>query len=120
MKSVYRALACLIFVLAVPATAVADESLGNSVNASRLGELEAENASLKRRLEALESLLAGVGRGTDPQTGQDTLQFSGMNVQIVNGTGFSDFNSTPNGTGNLIIGYNEPNTTGQPNDRTGS
>jgi len=33
-----------------------------------------------------------------------TVQFSGLNVQIVNGTGYTN---TLNGLGNLIIGYNE-------------
>jgi len=46
-----------------------------------------------------------VSRGNDPNTGQNTIQFSGMNVQLVNGT--KSTGSTPNGVGNLIIGYNE-------------
>ena len=50
-------------------------------------------------------LLADVSRGIDPNTGYDTIQFSGMNVQIVNGSGVTA--GTTNGTGNLIIGYNE-------------
>jgi hypothetical protein len=53
----------------------------------------------------LETLLVGVSRLTDPNTSQDTLQFSNMNVQIVDGTGSTG--GTPRGTGNLIIGYNE-------------
>lgn len=36
----------------------------------------------------------------------ETVRFSGVNVQIVNGTGAT---ATANGTGNLIIGYNENN-----------
>ena len=55
----------------------------------------------------LDSLLAGVSRETDPNTGQDTLVFSGMNIQIVNGSGWTDITD---GTGNLIIGYNELRT----------
>jgi hypothetical protein len=83
-------------------------------------ELTEYAETLEARIATLEALLSNVTRGADPQTGQDTLQFSAMNVQIVNGNGYSDERSVPNGTGNLIIGYNEPNTTGQPNERTGS
>lgn len=41
---------------------------------------------------------------TDPATNQPTARFSGVNVQVVNGLDFTD---TLNGTGNLIVGYNE-------------
>ena len=44
------------------------------------------------------------------------LQFRGLNVQIVDGTG--DTGGTLNGRGNLIIGYNEDSD--PPNVRTGS
>jgi hypothetical protein len=77
---------------------------------ARMDALEAEN-------EVLKTLLAGVSRGTDPNTSQDTLTFTGMNVQVVSGSGATD--ETVNGTGNLIIGYNETgNSFGD--DRTGS
>ena len=59
---------------------------------------------LEGRIAELEALLAGVSRGTDPISSQDTLTFTGMNLQIVNGTGENLGN--PNGTGNVIIGYN--------------
>ena len=57
-------------------------------------ELEA----LQNKITQLESLLAGVSRQGD------NLVFSGMNVQIVNGTGKT---YTANSLGNLTIGYNE-------------
>ena len=60
--------------------------------------------ALEARIAALEALLADVSRGTDPNTSQDTLTLAGMNVQIVNGTGITE---SINGTGNLIIGYND-------------
>ena len=50
------------------------------------------------------ALLAGVTRGVDSNTSQDTLTFTNMNVQVVNGSGITD---AVTGTGNLIIGYNE-------------
>ena len=67
------------------------------------------------------TLLADVSRITDPNTSQDTLRFTDMNVQIVSGSGTTF--GTVNGTGNLIIGYNEPPPTlpdGSGVDRTGS
>ncbi len=70
-----------------------------------VGNLEQRVADLETLVTDLENLLAGVSRINDPNTLQDTLRFSGMNVQIVNGTGTTD--GTPDGTGNLIIGYNE-------------
>jgi len=51
------------------------------------------------------TLLAGVSRGVDPNTSQDTLTFTNMNVQLVSGSG-ETFGAIT-GTGNLIIGYNE-------------
>ena len=48
------------------------------------------------------------GSYRDDSSGYDTLVFSGMNVQLVNGTGSTDGTSADaEGTGNLIIGYNE-------------
>ena len=60
--------------------------------------------SIEARVAQLEALLADVSRVNDPNTGQDTLRFEDMNVQIVNGSG-TTYSAT--GTGNLIIGYNE-------------
>jgi hypothetical protein len=77
---------------------------------ARMDVLEAENAELK-------ALLAGVSRITDPNTSQDTLRFTNMNVQIVSGSGATGGAKT--GTGNLIIGYNELRD-GFPNDRSGT
>ena len=72
---------------------------------------------LENKINALEALLANVTRGVDPNTSQDTLTFTNMNVQVVSGSG--ETYGAITGTGNLIIGYNE---TGSPNgdNRTGS
>ena len=78
--------------------------------------LTAALLALEAKIEALEALLANVSRGTDPSTGQDTITFTNMNVQIVSGSGTTD--AEPTGTGNLIIGYNELREAGD--DRTGS
>ena len=83
-----------------------------SANEVRIAELEAQVASLV-------NLLNGVSRGTDPNTSQDTLTFTNMNVQVVSGSGAT--NGTTTGTGNLIIGYNElRNDSESPDYRDGS
>jgi hypothetical protein len=66
---------------------------------SQVTTLEGEVSTLQGNVSALQTLLTGVTR---PDA--NTLQFSGMNLQVVNGTGQTD--GTPNGLGNLILGYN--------------
>jgi len=65
----------------------------------------------------LEYLLANVSRGVDLYTGKDTLRLAGMNLQVVNGSGTTD--GSPDGTGNVIIGYNKLGN-GDGDARTGS
>jgi hypothetical protein len=72
----------------------------------RISQLEEDSA-------ALEDLLAGMSRSPDG----NTLRFSGMNVQIVNGQGAT---TTSNGLGNLLVGYNAPRTTTAVANRNGS
>lgn len=79
---------------------------GGAVDAGSLGGVDAE--TLMARIAALEDLLTGVSRNGD------ILLFDGMNLQVANGTGTTD--GTPNGLGNLIVGYNE----GTGVTRTGS
>ncbi|MCP4135534.1 MAG: hypothetical protein GY754_31485 [bacterium] len=81
---------------------------------SRIEVNEALINNLNTDQSNLNSTFDGVTRLTDPNTGQPTIQFSGMNVQIVNGTGYTngvdsnyDTEETVNGVGNLIVGYNE-------------
>jgi hypothetical protein len=65
------------------------------------GELE----TLKGILPCIKSVKEGIG-------GKPTVQFSGCNVQIVNGEGKTE---SANGEGNLVIGYDE-----SPGEQTGS
>jgi len=74
-----------------------------------------ENAELRARIKELQDSLANVIALRDTLSiesvnGVRTLRFSGVNLQIVNGT-----NSTENvnGVGNLIIGYDEANISGK-------
>jgi hypothetical protein len=65
----------------------------------------AEQEKLLSILPYIKYLASGVG-------GKPTIQFSGVNVQIVNGEGKT---ASVNGKGNLVLGYNE-----KPRTQTGS
>lgn len=66
-----------------------------------IAALQVRNAELEARLVRLESLLASVSL----VHGGQTVRFTGVNIQIVSGSGHTE--AAPNGMGNLIIGYNE-------------
>jgi hypothetical protein len=74
---------------------------------SDVSSLQSTNATLTSKVNSLDATLAGVTR-----TG-NTLLFSGMNLQLESGGGSTS--ATPNGLGNLLIGYNE-----SPGTQTGS
>jgi trimeric autotransporter adhesin len=83
-----------------------------------IGTLQSQATTANTNIASLQSLLNGVSRGPDAsRNGYNTLVFSGMNLQVVNGTGSE---GTINGLGNLIVGYNNPNPFGLTTDRTGS
>ncbi len=82
-------------------------------------------AGVSSRVADLESTLEGVTRG-DNADGYETITFSGVNVQIVSGSGFTNgvdnyYNTdgTVNGLGNLIVGYNEKRSSIE-NNKSGS
>jgi len=64
-------------------------------------------------LETVTDLAQHVSVETDAQ-GHPAVIFSGVNVHINNGTNstYGAFNYQGNGTGNLIVGYDEPSTLG--------
>jgi len=74
---------------------------------TRMNELES-------RIAYLEDLLDNVSRAID--TTYPTIRFSGVNVQIVDGSDTTG--GSTNGLGNLIVGYNEERGSGDV--RTGS
>jgi hypothetical protein len=83
----------------------------HSLSTNQSGQdIEARVADLEGQVAALETLLAHFTRN-----GND-ITISGANLHVVNGTGTTD--GEPNSLGNVIIGYNEPRTSG--NDRSGS
>jgi hypothetical protein len=83
------------------------EKLENKVEA-----LETKAAASESKIAALEATLDGVTRIESGIAGKPTIQFSGVNVQIVNGEGKTE---SRNGEGNLVIGYDEV-----PGEQTGS
>jgi hypothetical protein len=73
---------------------------------------DAQLVSLPDRLAALEGKLAKITFNA----ATNEVVITGANLRLLNGLGFTD---TTNGTGNLIVGYNEPHEGGE-NRRTGS
>jgi hypothetical protein len=104
------------------ATLQGDLAAANATMASLQDALAAETAA---RVAAVNGLAASVSAietnsvlaldGKLTLTGA-TAQFTGVNVQVVDGSGATD--GVVNGLGNLIVGYNETRGTGD--DRTGS
>lgn len=91
------------------------ESTIDTLN-SRIASLENSNSSLTNQLDELRTqvqehdldIIAGLGEVLDYDADNNTVLFTGVNVQIVNGMGDTFLR---NGTGNLIVGYNEPHDT---------
>jgi hypothetical protein len=80
------------------ATCKANETTFKAVSAEDHAALQQRVTTLEGKVGALETRLAGVTR---PNAG--TLLFTGMNLQVVNGSGHTYEN---NGLGNIIVGYN--------------
>ena len=97
---------CLIAVAAVVPNTFkpGDSAAAEDVNAN-FQALAAALSTAEKRIDTLEAKLASVS--VLDYNGHPTLRFSGVNVQVVNGEGATN---TMNGTGNLIIGYDETDT----------
>ena len=101
------------------ATDVATLEAGNAALQGDVATLEAGNAALQADVDALEVRIAALETLTESQSietvdGQPTVRFTGVNVQVVSGSG--DTMGAVNGLGNLIVGYNE----NESDIRTGS
>ena len=77
----------------------------------RLGDERALPSEAKEQ-EKLISILPHINYEAEGIDKQPTVQFSGINLQVIDGTGSE---TTIDGTGNLILGYDE-----KPGTQTGS
>ena len=97
--------AALIFSAGVVAYAVPNVfTAGTTLSAA---QMNANFTDVEARIAALEAKLANVTVAT--VNGQPTVRFTAVNVQVVNGAGTTN---TINGTGNLIVGYDEVDGSG--------
>jgi hypothetical protein len=89
---------------------------------SRLAALEATNTSQQAQIDALTAKLANVT--VEQVGGHPTVRFTGVNVQIVDGSGNTECGQAGfeacNGRGNLVVGYSEDTASGGVESRTGS
>lgn len=72
--------------------------------AARIADVDSEQAARIAAVAAIESNSVLALDGVLALSGNDTALFTGVNVQVINGTGTTD--GDPNGVGNLIVGYN--------------
>lgn len=79
--------------------AIAQQRLQAQQLQEKMAQQLLQTQKLETMVSALQALLKGVSRG------KNEILFSGINLHIVNGTGSTHDNV--NGTGNLIVGYNE-------------
>ena len=84
-------------------TRVAALETSNAALVSDVAALQASNTVLASDVAGLQTKLASVSNVT--VDGQPTVRFTGVNVQIVDGSG--ETAGVVNGRGNLIVGYNE-------------
>lgn len=79
-----------------------------AANDARMTQLETTSAAQQTTISTIQSnsvlALDGNLQYIMDANGYPTAQFTGVNVQVINGID----QGTPNGTGNLIVGYNQP------------
>ncbi len=102
--------------MAVTLNVCVPEKEGTAIVTPKAGVCEAKyNPSRllpQAEAEKLEKILPYIKYEEKGVGGKPTIQFSGVNVQVVNGEGKT---ATVNGEGNLVIGYAEP--TGEPTEK---
>ena len=98
----------------VPYTFTAGTTISASQMNANFTDVEATIAELETRLTAVEADLETATQklasvSLEVINGNQTVRFTGVNLQVVNGLGNTD---SANGTGNLIVGYDESETSG--------
>ena len=101
-KSVGFAVAA--FIVGAAGTVWSAPPAGPTGTAKEIAALQADVSALQSQVSALQTLLGGVTRLTDA-SGYDTLRFSAMNVQVVNGTNNTQ---VANGLGNVLVAGTVP------------
>jgi hypothetical protein len=94
--------------------ASADQLCIGSTGSARLIRIRKSCRASEEDLGSFEALKLLLGAISSQEDGS-TLRLTGVNLQIVSGSGAT--NGPTNGTGNLIVGYNEKL---EPRDRSGS
>jgi len=101
--------------------AVADLQAQVTALQTQVGDLQTQNSALQNQVNALQTQvnslqpvpasIVAIAPYLSLQTvnGYPTVRFSGVNVQLVNGM---ESTATVNGLGNLIVGYDEADTSG--------
>jgi hypothetical protein len=98
--------------LCVPSTAGASVTSGGSTGSCEPGTNSVALPAEKAEQEKLISILPDMKYVKEGVDKKPTIQFSGANLQVIDGSGSE---TTVNGTGNLILGYDE-----KPGAQTGS
>jgi len=98
--------------LCVPSTAGEAVTSGGSTGTCGAGTSSVALPSAKAEQEKLISILPHINYVAEGVDKKPTVQFSGVNLQVLNGSGLE---TTINGTGNLILGYDP-----SPGIQTGS
>jgi uncharacterized coiled-coil protein SlyX len=85
---------------------ISTNASGISSNSSAISSLQTDVGDNSSSIGSLQNKTASMS--TTTINGQSAVTFEGVNVHIRNGTGSTD--GTVNGTGNLIVGYDESNS----------
>lgn len=94
--------------LCVPSTAGQAIVSGGSIGTCSSGQTPVSLPSSSAEQQTLLSILPHMSLNPSGVAGKPTIRFSGVNVQVVSGSGSTS--GTVNGEGNLIVGYAEDNT----------
>lgn len=102
------ALAASSVVLCVPSTSGQAVTSGGSGGTCSSSQTPVALPSSRAEQQTLLSILPDIAFKSNGVDGKPTVQFSGVNVQVVSGSGSTS--GAVNGEGNLIVGYAEDGT----------
>jgi len=97
------------------ANAVLSNSSKTGITSSQVSAISANSAKTGITSSQASAITSNSAKTKAMSVNNNTVRFTGVNVQVVNGTGSE---SSINGLGNLIVGYNSKRSSGS--NRTGS